>query len=627
MSYPLLDQISLPTDLKQLARTSLPALAAELRAFIIDSVSKSGGHLASGLGVVELTIALHYVFNTPDDRIVWDVGHQCYPHKILTGRREEMPSMRKKDGLGGFPRREESEYDTFNTGHSSTSISAALGMAVAAAKQGLPRKAIAVIGDGAMTAGLAFEAMHHAGSIKENLLVILNDNDMSISPNVGALSEYMARAMSNKLLLSVREGGKELLSAVPPFKDFARKAEGHVKGMMTPGTLFEELGFNYIGPIDGHDVELLVRTLDNVKSIRGPVLVHIKTAKGKGYKLAEQAPTTYHGVSAFDPEKGMQKKTASMPTYSAIFGQWMCDQAQVDEKLLGITPAMREGSGLVEFSKKYPDRYYDVAIAEQHALTLAAGMACDDMQPVVAIYSTFLQRGYDQLVHDIALQNLPVLFAIDRAGHVGQDGATHAGSYDLAFMRCLPNMVIMTPSDENECRKMLSTGYAYQGPAAVRYPKGVGAGIAVEPTLETITIGKAELVRKGKKVALLVFGTLLHPALEVAEKLDATVVDMRFVKPLDQGLIQLMAESHEILITIEEGMIAGGAGSAVSEYLNSAGIQRPMVQIGIPDRHYEHASREEQLADSGLTAEGILNQIMQHPSCSDCISDIASIPS
>lgn len=627
MSYPLLDQITLPTDLKKLARTSLPALAAELRAFIIDSVSKSGGHLASGLGVVELSIALHYVFNTPDDRIVWDVGHQSYPHKILTGRRDQMPSMRKKDGLGGFPRREESQYDTFNTGHSSTSISAALGMAVAASKQGLPRKSIAVIGDGAMTAGLAFEAMHHAGALKENLLVILNDNDMSISPNVGALSEYMARAMSNKLLLSVREGGKELLGNMPPFKDLAKKAEGHVKSILTPGTLFEELGFNYIGPIDGHDVDLLVRTLDNVKNLKGPVLFHIKTAKGKGYKLAEQAPTTYHGVSAFDPEQGMQKKTASLPTYSAVFGQWLCDQAAADDKLLGITPAMREGSGLVEFSKQYADRYFDVAIAEQHALTLAAGMACDGMRPVVAIYSTFLQRGYDQLVHDIALQNLPVLFAIDRAGHVGQDGATHAGNYDLAFMRCLPNMVIMTPSDENECRKMLSTGYAYQGPSAVRYPKGTGTGVQIDRSLDNIQIGKAELVRKGQRLALLVFGTLLHAALEVAEKLDATVVNMRFVKPLDEGIIQLMAESHSAIVTIEEGMVAAGAGSAVSEYLNSIGSRCPIVQIGIPDRHYEHASREEQLAESGLTAEGILNQILQHPSSSDCISGTASIPS
>lgn len=627
MKYPLLETITLPTDLKQLPRTSLPALSAELRAFIIESVSQSGGHLASGLGVVELTIALHYVFNTPEDRIVWDVGHQCYPHKILTGRRKEMSSMRKKDGLGGFPRREESQYDTFNTGHSSTSISAALGMAIAASKQDLPRKAIAVIGDGAMTAGLAFEAMHHAGAIKENLLVILNDNDMSISPNVGALSDYMARAMSNKLLLSVREGGKELLSAVPPIKDLAKKAEGHVKGLVTPGALFEELGFNYIGPIDGHDVDLLVRTLDNVKSLQGPVLLHIKTAKGKGYKLAEQAPTTYHGVSAFNPDEGMQKKPPSLPTFSKVFGQWICAQAQADENLIGITPAMREGSGLVDFSKQYPERYYDVAIAEQHALTLAAGMACDGMQPVVAIYSTFLQRGYDQLVHDIALQNLPVLFAIDRAGHVGQDGPTHAGSYDLAFMRCLPNMVIMTPSDEGECRKMLSTGYAHQGPCAVRYPKGTGTGVAIEDNLDTLSIGKAELVRKGQQLAMLVFGTLLHPALEVAEKLDATLVNMRFVKPLDEGIIQLMAKDHLALITIEEGMVAGGAGSAVSEYLNSAGIQCPMVQIGIPDEHYEHADRAEQLAESGLNAEGILNQILQHPTSSDCISDIASIPS
>ena len=627
MNYPLLDQVKSPADLRSLPKTRLAALASELREFIIESVSQSGGHLASGLGVVELTLALHYVYNTPADKIVWDVGHQCYPHKVLTGRREQMPSMRKKDGLGGFPRREESNYDTFNTGHSSTSISAALGMAVAAEKNGMPNKAIAVIGDGAMTAGLAFEALHHAGGLRQNMLVVLNDNDMSISPNVGGLSEYMARAMSNKLLLSVREGGKEILSALPPVKDLARRAEGHVKGMMTPGTLFEELGFNYIGPIDGHDVDLLVRTLENIKPLNGPVLLHIKTAKGKGYKLAEEAPTTYHGVSAFDPSKGMQKSIANSPTYSSVFGQWLCDMASQDERLLAITPAMREGSGMIGFSEQYPERYFDVAIAEQHALTLAAGMACEGMKPVVAIYSTFLQRGYDQLVHDIVLQNLPVLFAIDRAGHVGQDGSTHAGSFDLVFMRCLPNMTIMTPSSENESRQMLSTGFQLNGPAAVRYPKGVGTGEEIDTTLLPLPVGKAELIRKGGGVAILVFGTLLSAARPVAEKLDASLVNMRFVKPLDTGLIELMANSHEVLVTIEEGAIAGGAGSGVAEYLNSQGIQKKIIQIGIDDSFYEHASRDEQLEESGLSSEGILNQIVRHPAYSDCIKDKASIPS
>lgn len=627
MEYPLLDQINSPAELRVLPRSRLAELAAELREFIIQSVSQSGGHLASGLGVVELTIALHYIYNTPADKIVWDVGHQCYPHKVLTGRRQQMATMRKQDGLGGFPRREESEYDTFNTGHSSTSISAALGMAVAAEKAGNNKKVIAVIGDGAMTAGLAFEAMHHAGGLKQNFLVILNDNDMSISPNVGALSDYMARAMSNKLLLSMREGGKEILGALTPFKDLARRAEGHVKGMMTPGTLFEELGFNYIGPIDGHDVELMVRTLDNIKSLQGPVLLHIKTAKGKGYKLAEDAPTTYHGVSAFDPNKGMQKSSSNSPTYSSIFGQWLCDQATADDKLLAITPAMREGSGLVKFSQQFPERYFDVAIAEQHALTLAAGMACEGMKPVVAIYSTFLQRGYDQLVHDIVLQKLPVLFAIDRAGHVGQDGSTHAGSFDLVFMRCLPGLVIMTPSNENECRQMLSTGYQLNQPVAVRYPKGSGPGTPIETDLSTLAIGKAELVRKGKTIALLVFGTLLEAAASVAEELDASLVNMRFVKPLDTGIIELMANSHDVLVTIEEGAISGGAGSGVCEYLHSRGITKPVVQIGIDDQFYEHASREQQLAQSGLTSEGILNQILSHPSCSDCINHTASIPS
>ncbi|HID81863.1 MAG TPA: 1-deoxy-D-xylulose-5-phosphate synthase [Thiotrichales bacterium] len=538
----LLEQINSPADLRKLSPQQLSTLALELRSFLLDSVSRSGGHLASGLGVVELTIALHYVFQTPNDRLVWDVGHQCYPHKILTGRKNAMASIRQEDGLAGFPKRDESDYDTFGVGHSSTSISAALGMAIASRKKGEKRNAIAVIGDGAMTAGMAFEALNHAGDLGENLLVVLNDNDMSISPNVGGLSNYMARVLSSRLYVTMREGGKQLLKPLPPMQELAKRAEEHMKGMVVPGTLFEELGFHYYGPIDGHNVDLLVKTLKNIQSVSGPKLLHVITRKGKGYERAEEEPVRYHGVSQFDPSIGIQKKNTGVKTYTEVFSDWLCDQAAADERLIGITPAMREGSGLVEFSKRFPKRYFDVAIAEQHALTLAAGMACEGLKPVVAIYSTFLQRAYDQLIHDIALQNLPVLLAIDRAGLVGPDGPTHAGSFDLSFLRCIPNMTIMAPADEAECRQMLSTGFALDGPAAVRYPRGTGPGVATANNLETLAIGKGEIVRQGKDCALLVFGSPLAEALKVAEEINATVANMRFIKPLDTNLIEELVE-------------------------------------------------------------------------------------
>lgn len=608
--YPLLNRVDSPEDLRQLDRKELPALAEELRHYLLESVSRSGGHLAAGLGTVELTIALHYVFNTPHDRLVWDVGHQAYPHKILTGRRERLPTIRKRGGLTPFPKRCESPYDAFGVGHSSTSISAALGMAIAASLDGREHRAVAIIGDGGLTGGQAFEALNHAGALDANLLVILNDNEMSISPNVGAMTNYLAKILSSKLYSTVRQGSKQILSRVPEMWEFARRAEEHVKGMVAPGTLFEELGFNYMGPIDGHDLETLLTTLQNIHELTGPQFLHVITKKGKGYLPAERDPVTYHGVSPFDPSKdSMTKAPSKSPTYTEVFGQWLCDMAAQEPKLIGITPAMREGSGLVEFSKRFPNRYYDVGIAEQHAVTLAAGMACEGYKPVVAIYSTFLQRGYDQLIHDVDLQNLPVLFAIDRAGLVGPDGPTHAGSFDMSFLRCIPNMVIMAPADENECRKMLTTGLLHDGPAAVRYPRGTGPGIIVEHALDTLPIGKGEIRREGNKIAILAFGSMVAPASEAGELLDATVVNMRFVKPLDVDLILQLAGSHELMITVEENTVKGGAGSAVNECLVAHGRPLPVLNLGLPDRYIEHGSREELLTEAELDADGIHRNI------------------
>jgi len=616
---PLLEEINDPQQLRQLTLPQLKQLAAELRQFMIESVGRTGGHLSSGLGTVELTIALHYVYNTPDDRLVWDVGHQSYPHKILTGRREQMPTLRQLHGLAGFPKREESPYDTFGTGHSSTSISAALGMALAAQKEESGRKVIAVIGDGAMTAGMAFEALNHAGDLDANLLVILNDNDMSISPNVGGMSNYLARLLSGKLYSSMREGSKKVLKTIPSAWELARRAEEHMKGMVIPGTLFEELGFNYIGPIDGHDIDTLVKTLKNLKTLDGPQFLHIVTRKGKGYAPAEENPCGYHGVGRFNPETGeKERKTGAPPTYTDIFSDWLCDMAANDERLIGITPAMREGSGLVRFSEQYPDRYYDVGIAEQHAVTLAAGLACEGLKPVVAIYSTFLQRAYDQLIHDVALQNLPVLFAIDRAGIVGPDGPTHTGNFDLSFMRCIPNMLIMAPSNEAECRRMLSTGFRHDGPAAVRYPRGSGLAIQVDDSLETMPVGKGEIVREGKEIAILSFGSLLGPALEAAQQLNATVANMRFVKPLDESLIRELADSHRILVTLEDNVVAGGAGSALSEFLQGLGYCTPLLHLGLPDSFVEQGERNEILALCGLDSDGILHAVQSFEAASAC---------
>ncbi|MBK6656808.1 MAG: 1-deoxy-D-xylulose-5-phosphate synthase [Proteobacteria bacterium] len=603
--YPLLDKIDLPADLRALPESALPQVAAEVRAFLLDSVSQSGGHFAAGLGSVELTVALHYLYNTPEDRIVWDVGHQAYPHKILTGRKERLRTIRKANGLAPFPKREESVYDTFSVGHSSTSISAALGMAIAAKLQGSNRRAVAVIGDGAMTAGVAFEALNHAGDLSTDLLVILNDNNMSISPNVGALSNRFAQILSGKLYTTVREGSKKVLSQMPSVWELARRAEEHVKGLIVPGTLFEEFGFNYIGPIDGHDMDALLHTLRNVQQLHGPQLLHVITKKGKGYAPAEADPVKYHGVSPFDPHKGIvpsAKKSAL--NYCDVFGNWVCDMAAKDRRLVAITPAMREGSGLVRFEREYPTRYFDVAIAEQHSVNVAAGMACDGLKPVVAIYSTFLQRGYDQVIHDVANQNLPVLFALDRAGLVGADGPTHNGSYDISFMRCLPNMTVMAPADENECRQMLYTAFTLEGPSAVRYPRGTGPGVEIQEDMQALPIGKAELRRRGRRVAVLVFGVLLAPALEVAEKLDLTVVNMRFVKPLDEAMVLEMARSHELLVTFEENVVAGGAGSAVNECLAAHGESVSIANCGLPDRLIQHGSREEMLTDAGLDAAG-----------------------
>jgi 1-deoxy-D-xylulose-5-phosphate synthase len=605
--YPLLAPISRPADLRRLSVDKLPELARELREFLIHSVSTRGGHFAAGLGTVELTIALHYVFNTPHDRLVWDVGHQAYPHKVLTGRRDRLHTIKQDGGLAPFPSRTESEYDTFGVGHSSTSISAALGMAVAAAQSGADRRVVAVIGDGAITAGMAFEALNHAGSLPNDLLVILNDNDMSISENVGALSNHFARALSGRVYAHLREGGKKVLAQMPTVWELARRSEEHLKGMVLPGTLFEEMGFNYIGPIDGHDVKALVSTLRNIRQLSGPQFLHVVTRKGKGYAPAEADPIKWHGPGPFDPASGtIFKEKSTGPTYSQVFGEWLCDMAERDPQVVGITPAMREGSGLVAYSKRFPERYFDVAIAEQHAVTFAAGLAAEGLKPVVAIYSTFLQRAYDQLIHDVALQNLPVVFAVDRAGLVGSDGATHQGSYDLSFLRCIPNTVIMAPADENECRQMLYTATTVNGPALVRYPRGTGPGVALQKEMSALPIGKAQVRREGKSgLALLVFGTLLSSAQAIAERLDATLVNMRFVKPLDEDLVVQLAARHRALITIEENATQGGAGSAVGELLAAEGLQLPLLQLGIPDRFIEHGSREGCLAAAGLDAAGL----------------------
>ncbi len=603
--YPLLSSVELPADLRRLPQDRLPELAHELRSFLIDSVSRTGGHLAAGLGVVELTIALHYVFDTPEDRLIWDVGHQAYPHKILTGRRARMGGMRQKGGLSGFPKRSESPYDTFGVGHSSTSISAALGMAMAAKAKGESRHVIAVIGDGALSAGMAFEALNHAGPLDPDLMVILNDNDMSISPPVGAISSHLARLLSGKLYTSVREGSKSALRGLPQLRELLGRWEEHTKGMVMPSTMFEELGFNYIGPIDGHDIEYLVSTLHNMKTMPGPRLLHVVTQKGKGYEPAEGQPVTYHGVTPFDRKTGEMHKKAGAVTYTKVFGDWLYDAASKDMRLVGITPAMCEGSGLSRFAERFPERYVDVGIAEQHALTLAAGMACEGLKPVVAIYSTFLQRAYDQLIHDICLQDLDVTLAVDRAGPVGADGATHAGSFDLSYCRCLPNMTIMAPPDENECRRMLQTAYEHPGPAMVRYPRGSGPGVPVETDIEVLPMGKAELRRQGRGAALLAFGTLLASALEAAKTLDASVVNMRFVKPLDEGLILEMARTHRLLVTLEENVVAGGAGSAVAELLAREGVEVRCLHLGLPDRFLDQASQQEQLAECGLDVPGI----------------------
>ena len=603
--YPLLNAINSPDELRKLERKQLPQLADELRAFLIESVSKTGGHLSSNLGTVELTIALHYVYNTPHDKLVWDVGHQTYAHKILTGRRERMNTLRMGGGLSGFPKRGESPYDAFATGHSSTSISAALGMAAAARLSGNDQRAVAIIGDGAMTGGMAFEALNNAGAMDANLLVVLNDNDMSISSPVGALNNYLAKLLSGRFYSAMRKGSEKVLKGMPPVLEFTRRAEEHVKGMVTPGTMFEEFGFNYIGPIDGHDLDVLVTTLDNIRHLEGPQFLHVVTRKGKGYPHAEDDSILYHGVSKFDPAYGIVAKPAAKPTYTQIFGDWLCDMAAQDDKLVGITPAMCEGSGMVAFAEKFPQRYYDVGIAEQHALTFAAGLACEGYKPVVAIYSTFLQRAYDQLIHDIAIQNLPVLLAIDRGGLVGADGASHAGSFDLSFLRCIPNMTVMAPSDENECRQMLYTAYRMNTPTAVRYPRGSGPGVHAVGEMQALPLGRGVVRRSGKKVAILAFGSMLAPALAAAEKLDATVVNMRFVKPLDSELVLRMAAEHSLLVTVEENTIQGGAGSAVAECLAQQGVAVLLLQLGLPDRFIEQGVPGKLLADCGLDAAGI----------------------
>ena len=621
--FPLLDTINDPADLRKLERRDLAALATELREFIVESVSATGGHFSSNLGTVELTIALHYVFNTPDDRLVWDVGHQTYGHKILTGRKQDMGKLRQKGGIAGFPRREESRYDTFGTAHSSTSISAALGMAVAARLSGSKRKSVAIIGDGAITAGMAFEAMNNVG--RENLIVVLNDNDMSISENVGALNNYFAKLMSGRFYAATKKTAEKILSATPTFKEIAKRVEEHAKGMISPSTLFEEFGFNYVGPIDGHNVDVLVDTLNNIRKLDGPQFLHVVTKKGQGYKLAEDDPINYHGPSKFDPKIGIVKPVAASdakpkPTYTQIFGEWLCDMARADPRLVGITPAMREGSGLVKFSHEFPDRYFDVAIAEQHAVTFAAGLAADGMKPVVAIYSTFLQRGYDQLIHDVAIQNLPVLFALDRGGLVGADGPTHHGAYDISFVRCIPNMTLMTPADENECRQMLYTGFTLNGPSAVRYPRGAGPGVALHAEMTALPIGKGAIVRdmkgfdagrKAARVAILAFGSMVKPSTDAAEELNATVANMRFVKPIDAELIFKLATTHDYLVTVEENAVMGGAGSAVLESLEAQGLHVPVLQLGLPDQFVEHGDPAVLLADCGLNKDGIILSIRE----------------
>ena len=614
-TYSLLQTIDDPADLRRLSRAELKTLAQQLRAYVLDSVSKTGGHLSSNLGTVELTVALHAVFDTPYDRVVWDVGHQTYPHKILTGRRERMASLRQFGGLSGFPQRAESEYDTFGTAHSSTSISAALGMALAAKQKGEDRRAIAVIGDGAMTAGMAFEALNNAGVTDANLLVILNDNDMSISPPVGALNRYLAQLMSGQFYAKARDMGKSVLKQVPPLLELAKRLEQQAKGMVVPATLFENFGFNYIGPIDGHDLDSLIPTLENIKSLKGPQFLHVVTKKGQGYKLAEADPVAYHGPGKFDPSVGLVKPaTPPKQTFTQVFGHWLCDMADKDQRLVGITPAMREGSGMVEFHKRFPGRYYDVGIAEQHAVTFAAGMACEGLKPVVAIYSTFLQRAYDQLIHDVALQKLPVVFALDRAGLVGADGATHAGAYDIAFVRCVPHMSMACPADERECRQLLTTAYEQDHPVAVRYPRGAGVGVAPLESLQGLPFGKGEVRRESakKQVAILAFGTLLYPALAAAEALDATVVNMRWAKPLDEELLRQVASTHELIVTVEEGCIMGGAGSAVAESLQAAGITRQLLQLGLPDEFIEHGDPARLLALQGLDAAGIEASVRAH---------------
>jgi 1-deoxy-D-xylulose-5-phosphate synthase len=615
MNFSLLNTINSPTDLRRLSRAELKTLADQLRAFLLQSVSQTGGHLSSNLGTVELTIALHHVFNTPHDRVVWDVGHQTYPHKILTGRRDRMASLRQLGGISGFPRRDESEFDTFGTAHSSTSISAALGMAMAAKLKGEDRKAVAIIGDGAMTAGMAFEALNnggvaHAGGLAD-VLVILNDNDMSISPPVGALNKYLARLMSGKFYTAAREGAKSVLKNTPLY-ELARRFEEHAKGMVVPGTIFEELGFNYVGPIDGHDLDSLIPTLENLRDKKGPQFLHVVTQKGYGYKLAEADPVAYHGPGKFDPARGLQKPaTPPKQTFTQVFGQWLCDMAAADKRLVAITPAMREGSGMVEFEKRFPERYHDVGIAEQHAVTFAAGLACEGLKPVVAIYSTFLQRAYDQLIHDVAIQNLPVVFALDRAGIVGADGATHCGAYDIAFTRCIPNMSVLTPADEAECRQALSTAFGQDHPVTVRYPRGAGVGVATAPGLSTWEWGRGELRREGQRIAILAFGTLLYPALEVAERLDATVANMRYAKPLDTDLLLSLARTHDAIVTVEDGCLPGGAGSAVMEALHAAGLKNSVLSLGLPDEFIEHGDPVQLMAMCGLDAAGIEQSILK----------------
>jgi 1-deoxy-D-xylulose-5-phosphate synthase len=617
-SYPVLFSIDGPEQIKNLSQDQLDQLAVELRKYLIEITSRTGGHLAPGLGTIELTVALHYVFNTPEDRLVWDIGHQAYPHKILTGRRDRFHTIRQQSGLSGFLKRSESEYDTFGAGHASTSISAALGMAVAAGREGLGREVVAVIGDGALTGGMAFEALNNAGDLDANLLVILNDNEMSISPNVGAISNYLARILSGQAYSTVREGSKTVLSTLPPpIKDYARRWEEHLKGMVMPSTLFEELGFYYIGPIDGHNLHTLVTTLKNMREMKGPRFLHVVTQKGKGFEPAEGDPCVFHGVTPFNPDTGKMEKKKKGRTYTHVFGEWLCEMAAQDDKLIGITPAMREGSGLVQFSQEFPDRYFDVGIAEQHSLTFAAGLACEGLKPVVAIYSTFLQRAYDQLIHDISIQDLDVLFAIDRAGLVGADGATHAGVYDYSFLRCIPGMVIMAPADEAECRNMLFTGYLHHGPASVRYPRGGGPGVPETSAMTALPLGKGEVRRHAKgvvkgsntRVAILAFGTMVYPAITVGEEIDATVVNMRFVKPLDQYLVLDMADSHELLVTIEENVVMGGAGSAINELLVQNSRRTPVLNLGIPDEHIDHGTQQQQLAAIGLDCDGIKRQI------------------